>query len=167
MRVIFSVFVRICVCICNFLDGGTRSKKKYFMKFYEFYELMIFFYELMNWWKNGEVLIIDNHCAPSLSEGEWKKSELINYKGWQWVHRDLIQTTFSSEWRGCTVPETWPVSFVLWPGSASSHKFCEQGHSLDRNWVTFKLASYQSVHCICKFICICTHCKLYLHFVHQ
>ena len=96
--------------------------------------------------------------------GRVTKSELINYKGWQWVHRDLIQTTFSSEWRGCTVPETWPVSFVLWPGSAPSHKFCEQGHSLDRNWVTFKLASYQSVHCICKFICICTHCKLYLHF---
>ena len=96
--------------------------------------------------------------------GRVKKSELINYKGWQWVHRDLIQTTFSSEWRGCTVPETWPVSFVLWPSSASSHKFCEQGHSLDRNWVTFKLTSYQSVHCICKFICICTHCKLYLHF---
>ena len=53
MRVIFSVFVRICVCICNFLDGGTRSKKKYFMRFYEFYELMIFFYELM---KNGELM---------------------------------------------------------------------------------------------------------------
>ena len=47
MQVIFSVFVCICVCFCNFLDGGTRSKKKYVMKFYEFYELMIFFYELM------------------------------------------------------------------------------------------------------------------------
>ena len=45
-----SVFVFAFVI---FLDGGTSSKKKYFMKFYEFYELMIFFYELM---KNGELM---------------------------------------------------------------------------------------------------------------
>ena len=51
----------LCVCICNFFGWRDEFQKKYCMKFYEFYELMIFFYELMNWWKNGEVLIIDNH----------------------------------------------------------------------------------------------------------
>jgi len=141
MRFIFPVFVCICVCICNFLDGGTRSKKKYFMKFYEFVNFMNFMKFFEKWGRGGtKIWSLDNwqSLRPITLWGSVKKSELINYKGWQWVQRDLVQTTFSSEWRGGTVPETWPVSVVLWPGSAPSHKLCEQGHSLDgTNWVTF------------------------------
>ena len=115
--------------------------------------MILWFYDFM---KNGEVLIIDNHCAPSHSEGVWKKNQnwsIIN--GWQGVQRDLVQTTFLSEWQGGTVPETWPVSVVLWPGSAPSHKLCEQGHSLDG-----KTGSHFSSHIIRVHIaCIC---KLYL-----
>ena len=114
--------------------------------------------------KNGEVLIINNHWAPSLSEGEWKNQHWLIIKADNECTETQSKQLFPPSGDAVLSPETWPVRFVLWPSSASSHKFCEQGHSLDRNWVTFKLTSYQSVHCICKFICICTHCKLYLHF---
>ena len=125
----------------------------YFMNWW-FYDFMIlWFYDFMKKWGS-----LDNwqSLRPITLWGSVKKSELINYKGWQWVQRDLVQTTFSSEWRGGTVPETWPVSFVLWPGSAPSHKFCEQGHSLDG-----KTGSHFSSHII--RVHIARICKLYLH----
>jgi hypothetical protein len=128
-----------------------------------FYDFMIlWFYDFMILWKMGEggepkyeVLIIDNHCAPSHSEGVWKNQNWSIIKGWQGVQRDLVQTTFLSEWQGGTVPETWPVSVVLWPGSAPSHKLCEQGHSLDG-----KTGSHFSSHII--RVHIARICKLYL-----
>ena len=165
MRVIFAFAFVI------FFGWRDEFQKKYFMKFYEFYELMIFFYELMkkwgidekmgNWWKNGELMkkwgSLDNwqSLRPITLWGSVKKSELINYKGWQGVQRDLVQTTFPSEWQAGTVPETWPVSVVLWPGSAPSHKLCEQGHSLDG-----KTGSHFSSHII--RVHIARICKLYL-----
>ena len=111
--------------------------------------------------KNGgggtKIWSLDNwqSLRPITLWGSVKKSELINYKGWQWVQRDLVQTTFPSEWQGGTVPETWPVSVVLWPGSAPSHKLCEQGHSLDG-----KTGSHFSSHII--RVHIARICKLYL-----
>ena len=117
-----------------------------------FYFMNWWFYDFMKKWGS-----LDNwqSLRPITLWGSVKKSELINYKGWQWVQRDLVQTTFSSEWRGGTVPETWPVSFVLWPGSAPSHKLCEQGHSLDG-----KTGSHFSSHII--RVHIARICKLYL-----
>ena len=47
MQVIFSVFVCICVCFCNFLDGGTRSKKNILWNFMNF---MNWWFSFMNWW---------------------------------------------------------------------------------------------------------------------
>ena len=124
--------------------------------------MILWFYDFMILWKMGEggepkyeVLIIDNHCAPSHSEGVWKNQNWSIIKGWQGVQRDLVQTTFLSEWQGGTVPETWPVSVVLWPGSAPSHKLCEQGHSLDG-----KTGSHFSSHII--RVHIARICKLYL-----
>ena len=109
--------------ICNHLS----------MKNMRVINFMNWWFSFMNWWIDEKWESLDNwqSLRPITLWGRVKKSELINYKGWQWVQRDLIQTTFSSEWRGGTVPETRPVSFVLWPGSAPSHKLCEQGHSLD------------------------------------
>ena len=107
--------------------------------------MILWFYD--KWGRGGpkyEVLIIDNHCAPSHSEGVWKKNQNWSIiKGWQGVQRDLVQTTFLSEWQGGTVPETWPVSVVLWPGLAPSHKLCEQ----DLHWME-KLGHIFSSHII-------------------
>ena len=125
-----------------------------------FYDFMIlWFYDFM---KNGgggtKIWSLDNwqSLRPITLWGSVKKSELINYKGWQWVQRDSVQTTFSSEWRGGTVPETWPVSDVLWPCSAPLHKLW----SKDIHWVE-ETGSQFSSHLI--RVHIAHICKLYLH----
>ena len=140
------------------MEGRGPKKKKYFMKFYEFVNFMNFMKFFEKWGRGGtKIWSLDNwqSLRPITLWGSVKKSELINYKGWQGVQRDLVQTTFLSEWQGGTVPETWPVSVVLWPGSAPSHKLCEQGHSLDG-----KTGSHFSSHII--RVHIARICKLYL-----
>ena len=68
----------------------------------------------------------------------------------------LSPNTFPSEWQGGTVPETWPVSVVLWPGSAPSHKLCEQGHSLDGKTGSHlaRISSECTLHAFANCICI-------------
>ena len=89
-----------------------------------------------NWWKNGEVLIIDNHCAPSHSEGVWKIRIDRLLKADKEYKERLVQATFLSEWQGGTVRDM-TCKRCLWPGVAPSHKPCEQYIHWVENWVTF------------------------------
>ena len=141
---------------------GRGPKKKYFMKFYEFYELMIFFYELMNWWKNGEVLIIDNHCAPSHSEGVWKNQNWSIIKADNEYKETQSKQLFPPSGEAVLSPrhDLWAMFYdharllCTNSGARTFIGWKKLGHNLARILLECTL------HTFANCICICTHLQI-------
>ena len=108
-----------------------------------FYDFMIlWFYEKWGSLNNWQSL------RPITLWGSVKKNQNWSIiKGWQGVQRDLVQTTFLSEWQGGTVRDM-TCKRCLWPGVAPSHKPCEQYiHWMEKTGSHFELAYHQIAHC--------------------
>ena len=68
-----SSFVFVFAFVIFWMEG--RGPKKIFYEILWILwidDFILWIDDFMILWKNGEVLIIDNHCAPSHSEGVWK-----------------------------------------------------------------------------------------------